>query len=80
MAAYEAKRLDNGESRASLSIDGIAERLYVSEHSTMNNKLLHKEVRKIAREKDYKYIWTQNENMIRKDKINVEFNQLCFHF
>lgn len=67
LAAYKAKRLANGESKAGLRIDGIAERLYVGEHLTINNKLLHKEVRKVARDKDYKYVWTQNGNiLIRK--------------
>lgn len=67
LAAYKAKRLSNREKRAGLSIADVSERLYVGEHLTMNNKLLHKEARKVAREKDYKYVWTQNGKiLIRK--------------
>ncbi|XP_044755043.1 uncharacterized protein LOC123313997 [Coccinella septempunctata] len=67
LSAYKAKQHDNGE-HSGISVQGVADRIYINEHLTMENKILFKEVRSAAREKSYKYVWVQNGNiMLRKD-------------
>ncbi|XP_044766235.1 uncharacterized protein LOC123322356 [Coccinella septempunctata] len=67
LAAYKAKKQSDG-GHSGISVKDIADKIYINEHLTMENKILFKEVRSAAKERSYKYVWVQNGNiMLRKD-------------
>ncbi|CAH1989211.1 unnamed protein product [Acanthoscelides obtectus] len=51
-----------------MCIQGVSDEFYVNEHLTMQNKLIYKEARRLAKLKQYKYVWTKNgEIFARKE-------------
>lgn len=68
LAAYRRKRLDVNVTHAGLKVEGVAERLFVNEDLTLVNKIIFKQARTFAKQKEYKYIWTQSGNfLVRMD-------------
>lgn len=68
LAAAKQKRMrkENGSPR--MEIKGISDNFYINEHLTLENKILFKQTRSVAKEKHYKYTWTKNGMVfIRKD-------------
>ncbi|XP_074042435.1 uncharacterized protein [Leptinotarsa decemlineata] len=60
LMAVKTKRIRNNNS-AKMSLDGISDAsIYINEHLTLANKLLYKDVRAAARDKQYKYVWVKN--------------------
>lgn len=65
------KRLSEKSSQAGLSVIDVADKLYINEHLTLTNKRIFKEARAIARSKGFKFVWTQNGNvLIRKSETS----------
>ncbi|XP_060802965.1 uncharacterized protein LOC132902341 [Amyelois transitella] len=52
-----AARARRGLTTADAGLDGPASPIFISDHLTPQNKLLYKQVRTIAKEKLYKYVW-----------------------
>ncbi|KAL3281205.1 hypothetical protein HHI36_004420 [Cryptolaemus montrouzieri] len=46
LGAYEAKRMNENETRPGLKVADVSDRFYINEHLTMKNKILFKEARK----------------------------------
>lgn len=68
LSAYKAKRIESGEVRAGMEVKELSCRLYINEHLTTKNKILFREARVAAKEKQYKFVWIQNGNiLVRKD-------------
>nr|XP_022911404.1 uncharacterized protein LOC111422435 [Onthophagus taurus] len=59
-AAKLKKRSGPPGSPPGLSIDGVSECCFINEHLTPANKFLLSNVRKAAREKGYKFVWTRD--------------------
>nr|XP_022920976.1 uncharacterized protein LOC111429325 [Onthophagus taurus] len=66
---FSAARLRRrGVNGRGLSVPDISDNLYINEHLTANNMNLFNRVREMAREKNYKYVWTKNCLIhVRKD-------------
>lgn len=54
LAAVRARR---GLTTADAGLNGPSRPVYVNDHLTPHNKLLYKETRLLAKQKDYKYVW-----------------------
>lgn len=63
LAAYKNKKI-SGSNKSGISVENVSERLYINEHLSTYNKILFKEARELARNKDYKYVWTQSGNIL----------------
>lgn len=75
LAAVKRKRLGlNGVS--GFSIDGLSSKFYVNEHLTTRNKILLKSTRLAAKEKGYKYVWSQNGNVLIRKTDNSGIIQI----
>ncbi|KAL3271949.1 hypothetical protein HHI36_022419 [Cryptolaemus montrouzieri] len=61
LATYKAKRLSADDKRPGLRVYDVSERLYINELSTIENNILCKEVRGVAKSKQYEFVWTQKE-------------------
>lgn len=69
LAAARVKRLAIGASNPGLAIDGVSAALFLNEHLTVENKSFYREVRALAREKNYKFCWIRNGNIyVRKEE------------
>ncbi|XP_074031348.1 uncharacterized protein [Leptinotarsa decemlineata] len=67
LMAVKTKRIRNNNS-AKMSLDGISDAFYINEHLTLANKLLYRDVRAAARDKQFKYVWVKNGvSFCRKD-------------
>ncbi|XP_044766182.1 uncharacterized protein LOC123322304 [Coccinella septempunctata] len=64
LAAYRKKRLAMGVTHAGLVMANVAEKVFLGEHLTLANKIIFKQARTLAREKGYKYVWTQSGNVL----------------
>ena len=54
-----------------LAVEGLSNKVYINEHLTIINKILHKETRDVARQKKYKYVWVKNGNIfVRKTDVS----------
>lgn len=54
-----------------LGIGGEKKQVYVSEHLSPANKLLHAETRKVSKEKGYKFTWVRNGHIfVRKNETS----------
>ncbi|XP_044756896.1 uncharacterized protein LOC123315311 [Coccinella septempunctata] len=63
--AYKVKRVSNsGSDGSGIRVENVSERLYINEHLSIHNKKLFKEARDIAKNKEYKYVWTQSGNIL----------------
>lgn len=70
MNALKLKRTQNGD-QSDLSIEGLSNNIYVNEHLTLANKIIHKETRDIAGRKGYKFVWIKNGNIfVRKNETS----------
>lgn len=68
-AARSRRTLSTGDLFPPSSAAAAADvrRFYVNEHLTLRKKILFSGARKLAKEKDYKYVWVKNANiMLRK--------------
>ncbi|VEN42246.1 unnamed protein product, partial [Callosobruchus maculatus] len=65
-AKNKRNKRENGSPR--MSITGLSDNIYINEHLTLVNKILFKEVRTVAKSKNYKYIWTKGGQIfVKKD-------------
>lgn len=53
-------RKSRGVTTLDISIPGDARRIYVSEHLTVDNKLIYKRCRDMAKSKQFQFVWTKN--------------------
>lgn len=71
LAACRSMRRSNTNPLKGLRVDGVADEIFVNEHLTIQNKILFKETRTVARSKGYSFVWTQNGNiLVRKDQTS----------
>ncbi|KAL4720400.1 hypothetical protein ACJJTC_008224 [Scirpophaga incertulas] len=67
----EALRKSKGISTRDLGLSGPAQRFFVNEHLTPENKQLLSAAKSRAKEKAYKYIWVRNCNIfLRKNEVS----------
>lgn len=77
MAAFKQSKR-NTESN-SLKIEGVSEQIFINEHLTIQNKLLFKEAREIAKAKHYKYVWVKHCNIYMRKDDNSRILQIRSH-
>nr|XP_022911980.1 uncharacterized protein LOC111422955 [Onthophagus taurus] len=66
-AVVKRRSLPKG-SRPGFAIEGLSQQCFINEHLTVANKKLFGTTRAVAREKNYKYIWTRNcKILVRKN-------------
>lgn len=65
LSTIKNKRSTNS-GRNGFSLDGLSNKFYVNEHLTTKNKSIFRSARITAREKNYKYVWTQNGNILMR--------------
>nr|XP_022905211.1 uncharacterized protein LOC111417224 [Onthophagus taurus] len=59
-AAKLKRRSAPAGSPPGLAIRGVSDRCFINEHLTPANKVLFGRARRVAKEKNYKYVWTRN--------------------
>lgn len=75
LAAFKQKRLQSDKTSTSLSVDGVSDKIFINEHLTLANKLLHKESRDAAKKKGYKFVWVKNGHIfVRKNESSAIIN------
>nr|CAH7741343.1 unnamed protein product [Callosobruchus chinensis] len=68
LTAAKTKRLQRENGSPKMSVGGVSEALFINEHLTMDNKLLFRDTRLLAKRMHYKYVWTKNGDIfLRKD-------------
>lgn len=63
-------RKKRGLSTLDISMVGESRRIFVNEHLTVANKILHKKCREIAKSKSYQYVWIKNCKLFVKKNEN----------
>lgn len=67
MTAVKNKRLENNSRNSGLAVPGFPKNIYINEHLTLANKILHKQAREAARNKNYEFVWVKNGSIfVRK--------------
>lgn len=64
LAAAKRKRVSSDSTGTGLRVEGVAERLFINEHLSVRNKLLLRETKQAARNKNYKYVWIKNGHIL----------------
>lgn len=65
LSAVKVKR-NQLERKDGFRLDELSNRFYVNEHLTIRNKIVFKAARVMAREKGFKFVWTQNGNVLMR--------------
>lgn len=73
LAAYKANK---NTVRPGLTVDGVANALYINEHLTQTNKILFKETRQTAKEKSYKFVWVKNGNIFARKNETTKIQHI----
>ncbi|KAL3269348.1 hypothetical protein HHI36_008420 [Cryptolaemus montrouzieri] len=68
LSAFKTQRMKNTDSRQGLTIVDSSENLYINEHLTSANKILHTEFPLLAKQRNHRFVCTQDGNkLLRKD-------------
>ncbi|XP_044745036.1 uncharacterized protein LOC123306904 [Coccinella septempunctata] len=65
LSAVKVKR-NQLERKDGFKLDGLSNKFYVNEHLTIRSKIIFKAARVMAREKGFKFVWTQNGNILMR--------------
>lgn len=57
-------KLNQLERKDGFRLDGLSNKFYVNEHLTIRSKIVFRAARVMAREKGFKFVWTQNGNVL----------------
>lgn len=73
LLAAKTKRIASGYS-PKMTLSGVSDEFYINEHLTVSNKILYKQVRLAAKEKQYKYVWVKNGTIFcrKSDSSNIK--------
>lgn len=75
LAAVRARR---GLTTADAGLNGPASPIYISDHLAPHNKLLYKQTRLLAKQKDYKYVWLSDcRILLRKNDMSKVIYVSC---
>lgn len=79
--SFNKSHINDKLNTSHLGLDGEKKPIYVCEHLSPSNKQLHAEVRKLAKEKNYQFVWVRNGRIfIRKDVNSKSFVVKDFEF
>lgn len=68
LAAAKRKRMRRDDGSPRMQIAGLSEGFYINEHLTLSNKILFRETRTVAKNKQYKYTWVKDGMIfVRRD-------------
>lgn len=68
LSAARTKRLGGSDKQPGFKVDSVSNKLFLNEHLTPDNKILFRNARGAAKDKNYKYCWIKNAVIfVRKD-------------
>ncbi|XP_044748813.1 uncharacterized protein LOC123309666 [Coccinella septempunctata] len=60
LLANKRLRTQTNSKSSALSVEGLSNDIYINEHLTLANKILHKETREVARKRGIKFVWVRD--------------------